>query len=209
MKQYKLYLFDFDGTLFDSFGALDYVFDSAFSAVGVQIDHDRVDVYSRRPLEETYAELNAPLDKLNIFIAEIIRALDDKRSIKATKTFHDTLDFLKYCKNHSIKIGIVTSNSVLHVKNILNYFNIPEDTFCVYVGSDMEKSTKPSPKPILKALEILNYQDSLDDVIYVGDAENDCLAGKNANIDYILINRSNKPYLGPYRSIDSLLDLFK
>ena len=37
MERYKLYLFDFDGTLADSFEALAMVFRRSFEAVGIKI----------------------------------------------------------------------------------------------------------------------------------------------------------------------------
>ena len=98
MKRYKLYLFDFDGTLFDSHYSLEDVFYGAFKAIGVTIDKKETPRYARQPLPDTCREVNAPDDpeSIRIFIAEIRRLLDDKDILKKTKIFPETMEVLNY-----------------------------------------------------------------------------------------------------------------
>ena len=211
MKEFDTYLFDFDGTLVDSHYSLEDVFYGAFKAIGVTIDKKETPRYARQPLEDTCREVNAPQDKksVEIFISEIRRLLDDKEVLKKTRLYPETLEVLKYFNDHNIPVGIVTSNNANHVKDVLNFFNIPLDTFSIYVDSDEISETKPSPKPLLRALEKYGPIDPKD-VCYVGDALNDAIAAERAKVEPILLDRDNAyPSENKYIKIVDLRDLIR
>jgi len=211
MQKYKLYLFDFDGTLVDSHHSLEDVFYGAYKAIGVTIDKTNTPRYARQPLEVTSKEVNAPDDpkSIEIFISEIRRLLDDKEVLKKTRLYPETLEVLKYFNDNNIPVGIVTSNNAGHVKDVLDFFDIAHDTFSIYVDSDEIRETKPSPKPILRALEKFGPID-LKDVCYVGDALNDALAAERAHVTPILLDRDNSyPSEKKYIKIVDLRDLIK
>ena len=209
MKRYKLYLFDFDGTLFDTSKALNMVFKVSFAKVGTTVTDDQITWLSRVPLFEAYEELGCPSDaaSVKLFIDTINASVDSKESINLTELFHDTAEFLKYAKKNDVHIGIVTSNNSNHVKDILNHFNIPADSFDVIVGNVEAPTPKPDPLPINVALKMANYQGDLKDVIYVGDSHNDCLAAINAGVDHLLLDRHSNSTEN-FEKIKSLLDLF-
>ena len=87
MKTYDLYLFDFDGTLVDSLDSLVDVFVLSFREIGIEIDVNNVQRYMRIPLEETYAEVNAPWDKAAEFEKAIRYYLNDIDVLKKTKIY--------------------------------------------------------------------------------------------------------------------------
>ena len=81
------------------------------------------------------------------------------------------------------------------------------DFFAVLVGNREAPNPKPSPEPILKALEMINYQGDKKDVCYVGDSINDCIAAINAGITPILLDRDDEYLDAPYLRIKSLREL--
>ena len=68
MKQYRTYLFDFDGTLVDSHDSLVKVFKDSYAVVGVDVPENVVLRLMRIPLKQGYEELNAPMDETSIKI---------------------------------------------------------------------------------------------------------------------------------------------
>lgn len=209
MKKYKLYLFDFDGTLFDTSKALDMVFKVSFGKIGTIINDDQITWLSRVPLPEAYKELNCPDDEetRKLFIDTINESVDSEESINMTELFDETTEFISYVRENDIRIGIVTSNNANHVKDILNHFDIPIETFSIIVGNVEAPIPKPNPMPIQVALKMANYDGNLDEVIYVGDSHNDCLSAINSHIDYYLLDRHGNSK-EPYKKIKSLMDLF-
>ncbi len=208
MKQYDLYLFDFDGTLVDSLKSLVDVFVLSFRAIGIEIDEKNVQRYMRIPLEETYAEVNAPWEKADEFEKAIRFYLNDLEVLKKTEIFPETIYFLKALHDMGKEFGIVTSNNEKHVIDVLNLFNIPVEWFCIFVDSDKVRETKPSPKPLLYALEELNYLDKKDKVVYVGDGMNDMVSANRCGIDAILIDRVDEfSESEGYHKVHNLFDI--
>lgn len=207
MRKYKLYLFDFDGTLFDTSRGLYYVFKEAFKVADVDIKKEDVTYLSRVPLSESYVKFGGNKDKISEFSKRILEALDEDESIETTIKFPEIDDLLALFKNNHIDVGIVTSNNKPHVLKILRYLNIDPALFKVIIGSDICDETKPSPKPILMALD--NYQNKVlkSDVVYVGDSINDVLAAKNAGIEYFLLDRK-KNSNAEFPRINNLMELF-
>jgi HAD superfamily hydrolase (TIGR01549 family) len=207
MKKYKLYLFDFDGTLVDSFPSLYVVFKDAYDAVGITITNDDIPQLSREPLAYGYFRLGGKPEDGKKFGQVLEEALDSVEALELTKIFPETLSMIEALKKEGVSIGVVTSNKVKHVHEVLNFFNIPLDTFDVYVGNEKVKNSKPHPEPILKALELYGEIDNKD-VVYVGDAINDTISANEAGIDAVLIDRINAfNESEKYIKIENLLEL--
>ena len=192
MEKFSTYLFDFDGTLVDSHDSLVKVFDGSYKAVGVSVPEGYVLRLMRIPLEQGYKELSGPDDELSkkIFEEHIIRLLDDPEVLKATKIYHDTISSLNSLKSRGATLGIVTSNNVKHVREVLHFLDIDESLFSIIIGNKETKKHKPNPDPIYKALELLSV--SKDGVCYVGDALDDKKAALNADVTPVLLDRDHQ-----------------
>ena len=181
----KLIIFDFDGTLIDS--APDLVdsinemlkelnlkeapFKEAIKWIGngslklVEralryngIEDEKFLEKAHKVFKEKYKHSNAKKTKLYPFAKEL-------------------LDSLKY-KN----LALITNKPDEYIKPILKKFDI--DVFDFILGGDFEYK-KPSPIPLLKALEYFNVKPN--EAIMIGDSKNDILAAKNANIKSIAV----------------------
>ena len=210
MKKFKYYLFDFDGTLINSFPSLYLVFKKAYEEVGVTIQNEDVPYLSRVPLFEGYERFHAPNDKESIekFVRAITEWLDSEEALVLTELFHDSLEFFYYIETNNIPCGIVTSNRIKHVKEVLEYFSIDPNIFKVIVGNELTSKSKPDPEPINVALDLLKYEGDRKDIVYIGDSYNDCLAGINAGTSILLLDRGDNQD-SEYPTITSLMELFR
>lgn len=208
MKDYNVYLFDFDGCLVDSLESMEYIYLSAFEKVGLKAKKEEVIGYMREPLDKTFLDRGGKIEDYPEFVKWIIFYLDDKKSILATKLFDDTLKIIDFLKKKNKKIGIITSNSTKHVLEVLEHLNIDKNIFDVIVAYDSTKKHKPDPDPVLKGLELLNAQAN-NEAVYVGDALDDMKAGKGAGIDTILIDRFGDHNDYKETKIVSLMELVK
>ena len=207
MQKFQLYLFDFDGTLFDTLPSSKYVFRKAYENIGFQFSEDDVLGFTREPIPDSYARLGAPKEKFNSFMEDIEKYVNSQESVNLTGIYDDTYDTIIDLRMDEADLGIVTSNNVPHVRDILKKFDMQKDFFAVLVGNREAPNPKPSPEPILKALEMIGYKGDKKDVCYVGDSLNDCISAVNAGIVPILLDRDGEYKDVPYQTIKSLKEL--
>ena len=210
MQKFQLYLFDFDGTLFDTLETSKYVFRKAYEFLGIKLNEEEVLQFTREPIPISYKRMNAPLEKYDAFMAQIEKYLNTtQESIDLTDIYDDTYDTIIDLRMDEADLGIVTSNNVPHVRDILRKFDMQKDFFTVLVGNREAPNPKPNPEPILKALEMINYKGDKKDVCYVGDSLNDCLSAVNAGVVPILLDRDDEYKDAPYQTIKSLKELLE
>ena len=210
MKKYRIYLFDFDGTILNTFDSLEYVFRYAYEKIGVKYDPAWTIEFSRIPLNVGYEKIGAPKEKWKEFVSYIDPALDSKEALESNSLFPETMEFIAHLRKEKLFAGIVTSNNKKHVLDVFKIFNIPDDTFGLYIGNKECHHFKPHPDPILKALEALNYKGDKSDVVYIGDGLNDTISANEAGVDAVLVDRENNfPASEKYIKISSLMELFE
>ena len=191
MKRYSLYLFDFDGTLMDSFDSLGYIFKESFLACNIKIKDEDIPYLSRVPLSVGYEKMGGKKEDIPTYIDLIKEKLYSVEALHMTRVYDDALHMFKYFKKNNIPFGVVTSNEISHVKDVMDFLGLDFNMFSVVVGSDICKKIKPLPDPILMALELMHYEGDLEDVIYVGDSVNDYMSAVNAKITPMLIVRDD------------------
>ena len=211
MQKFQLYLFDFDGTLFDTLASSVYVFKEAFKRKDVELKEEDILHYTRVPIPETYRKIVPSFkeEDINPFLDMITELVNSNESNKRISIYEDTYDFVLDLKMSEAILGIVTSNNEKHVKDVLKMFDMDFGLFDVIVGNETVKETKPDPTPILTALKRIQEPFTLDEVVYVGDAINDVLAAQNAGIDGIILDRHNEYAKEKYTRIQTLEELLK
>ena len=207
MKQFLLYLFDFDGTLFDTLPSSQYVFKKAYENIGININVNDVIGWTREPIPDSYQRMGAPKEKFVSFMNDIEKYVNSQESVNLTEIYPDTYDTILDLKMVEADVGIVTSNNAPHVRDVLKKFDMQTGFFDVIVGNQEAPTPKPDPEPILKALKMIKYQGDKQAVCYVGDSINDCLAAVNTGIVPILLDRLDEYQDAPYLRIKSLKDL--
>ena len=207
MQKFQLYLFDFDGTLFDTLPSSKYVFRKAYEGLGMTLDEEEVLGFTREPIPDSYQRKGAPKEKFDAFMEDIEKYVNSQESVNLTGIYDDTYDTIIDLRMLEADLGIVTSNNVPHVRDVLRKFDMQNDFFKVLVGNREAPNPKPSPEPILKALEMINYQGNKKEVCYVGDSLNDCLSAVKAGIVPILLDRSDEYADSSYQRIKSLKEL--
>ena len=153
--------------------------------------------------------MGAPQELFNDFMKDIDKYVNSQKSVDLIEIYDDTYDTIIDLKMLEADLGIVTSNNVPHVRDVLKKFDMQSGFFNVLVGNQEAPNPKPSPEPILKALEMINFKGDKKDVCYVGDSFNDCLAAINAGVVPILLDRDGEYANSPYQTIKSLAELLK
>ena len=173
----RVVLFDWDGTLLDSFDADTRAYSAMFAALGIPwtsrdlaryYHPDWYRVYRAAKLHRSQWE---HADKIwrEAYSKENPRLLPGSRRVLRVLAKRFTL-------------GIVTSGDGNRVRLQLRNLNLAE-TFAVCVCSEDANQKKPHPAPLLKALELL--QADPNECVYVGDSPQDIEMARRARVRVI------------------------
>jgi pyrophosphatase PpaX len=114
-----------------------------------------------------------------------------KKYMGLAKLLPHAIELLKYLKQNSLIIGLITNNSHAELKQFLRYFKIGK-YFDITIGIENKK-----PKPSNEMFKAFVKKAKLKprEIIYVGDSNYDIIACKKAKIRIILNTRMHKAKL--------------
>ncbi len=208
MKQYDNYLFDADGTLFDTVDLICTCFQYvAGKYAGKTMDRRTIINGIGLPLKsQLITHLGAELDHAHIlddYLQYQLSIMHDSIGL-----FPHVIETLEKLKDAGKKLAIVTSRrrfsmeTILRTTDTAGYFDVlvtPEDTV----------RHKPDAEPALKAIALLGADKS--STVFTGDALYDICSGASAGIDTIFVKWSQAPVsslpVAPTWAIDSLQEL--
>jgi len=188
MKSYNTYLFDADGTLFDTADLVCNCFQYvAQKYTSISLARQAILSGYGLPLKgQLIKQLGDDLDideVLEDFISYQMQILEDN-----IRPFPGVLRTLKTLKQAGKKLAIVTSrkrysmNRILEITDTAQYFDTlvnPEDTTL----------HKPNAEPALLAISRLGSDKA--NTVFIGDSQYDILSGNAAGIDTVIVGWSH------------------
>jgi len=175
MKRYKLAIFDFDGTLADSFPWFIGIINDVADKFGFRrVEKDEIETLRGADTRRIVKELKIPAWKMPL----VARYMQKKmaQDIAAISLFPGIDQALKELASKGIRLAIVSSNSAENVKIVLG----PETAQMIeyYVcGADLFGKSRKFSK-VLRQSGI-----SAAETICIGDEIRDLLAAREAKID--------------------------
>ncbi len=179
------FLFDLDGTFFDTASDLAFALNLLLEKY-----HRAPQPFSKiRPIASTGAK---GLIKLGFAItdadAELPRLREEFLQIYdqyltfSTQLFAGMEAVLEYIEKTGLRWGIVTNKPSYFARKLLKHFQLDSRCACL-IGGDMVPRSKPAPDSLLMACQLLNIMPETS--VYIGDAESDIKAAKQANMHSI------------------------
>ncbi len=169
----KYIVFDFDGTVADTFETIKEIVKSEFKDISDE------DFESLR-----YQGISGMLKKKNIHIWElpkiVLRVTSKMKNKEDVKLFPDVLETLRVLSK-SYKLGIVSSNSKENIIQNLKKHDV--HNLFDFVNSNSSIFGK---QRVLKKM-CAEYQINPSEVIYVGDEDRDIVAAKKIKIKNIAV----------------------
>jgi len=133
------------------------------------------------------AELTGKIKKTDDIVEKMTKEFVDfySKNIFIESTLKNgVLNFLSWCKENSISMGVCTNKQEHLSIDLLKKIKI-YDFFDYVAGGNTFKYNKPDPKHLIDTVEIIGG--NIKKTIMIGDSETDSNASKNANIPFVLI----------------------
>jgi pyrophosphatase PpaX len=193
MKEYNWYLFDADGTLFDTTGLICACFmntakvtegrslvpEKVISNIGMTL-RDQMEVHFGKLTDEEFARRRSIHMEYQMSVY--------KEYLKPFTGIHEGLKKLQAAGKHC---AIVTSRMMPSIQIFLEHTSL-DRYFDFLITPELTKKHKPHPEPVFKALELMNA--TAEKTIFVGDATFDIECGNGAGVDTAFVSWSaNSP----------------
>ncbi len=190
MKDYQFYLFDADGTLFDTTEMIWRCFEHSFK-------HFNKPMVSQ---DMVYSNIGLPLrGQLEVYLGEVTdQFFEDYKKVHMgyqlsifrdyIRLFPGVAETVQLLKLKGKKLGVVSSR----LKPSLEMFLLETKIlglFDVIISPEETLKHKPNPEPALKAMEMLGCSEPSEG-LFVGDASFDIECGASAGTDTAFVNWS-------------------
>ena len=179
-KNFKCVIFDLDGTLINSgpdlLNSLNYVLSqNNLNRIDKNVIGNLVGGGAEAMIRKGYTHLNAILDEKKIpFLVNLFIDHYYKNCTRETTLYDGVLDILKFL-NEKTYICLCTNKKQFLAEKILEEFEV-NNFFNYILGSDGKTPLKPEIEMPKKCLD--KFQLLADQVVFVGDSENDILPAK-------------------------------
>lgn len=189
MREYALYLFDFDNTLFDTRCGIEAILREALPVLGVEYGPDSFDECLGLTMDQVYDRyMGDDRSRYRDFERSFMSVVMSDAYLGAPP-FSETARVLESLRARGKRIGVVSGKKAYKIVNLLRANGLdgyPETV----VGFDETERHKPLPDPILKGMS--SFDVPKDETVYVGDSPNDAMAAEAAGVDCVIVDRHNQ-----------------
>lgn len=189
MREYALYLFDFDNTLFDTRCGIEAILREALPVLGVDYGPDSFDECLGLTMDQVYDQyMGDDRSRYRDFERSFMSVVMSDAYLGAPP-FPETARVLESLRARGKRIGVVSGKKAYKIVNLLRANGLdgyPETV----VGFDETDRHKPFPDPILKGMSFFDVPK--DETVYVGDSPNDALAAEAVGVDCVIVDRHNQ-----------------
>ena len=187
MKQYKLYIFDLDGTLLDSDKMLIETFHylyRKYKPADYVIDDNKIITFSGPQIRDTLLKEFPELDQEKMLKEWRVESV--KNYPKFTKLFPGSIELLSTLVEKGIPTAIYTNKHRFATDEAFKLFGISKLNLYSLAGDETPK-LKPEPDGIFECMKHFDITDK-SEVIYIGDTVYDYDTAMNAGVDFGLVD---------------------
>lgn len=175
----KLIIFDLDGTLIDT---SNLILKSLYNVISLYIKINKEQLRSQirfspyKVIKSYTGDLEMKTKMRNFW------NFYNKNIESEVNVYPDIIKLLRKLEQKIYGMGIVTSLVKRYAKKLINYYL--KFQFDILITYNDTRKHKPDPEPLILARNEYLRRKGINNLsaIYIGDSENDIIAGKNANL---------------------------
>ena len=190
-KDIKLIIFDFDGTLADTYEHIINTNQAAMEAMDYPVrDEEAIRATIGLPLEAGIRALypDLPEEALPQWCATYRRIFDVYKTQYLPVLFPEVKETLEWLRDKGFVLTVASSRQSVSLNAFLRDLGILP-CFRYVLGADNVSRAKPDPEPVLKTLRDLGYL--ADETLVVGDMPVDILMGSRAGAGTVGVTYGN------------------
>ena len=211
---FKLVIFDFDGTLADTRKLIVICKQEIMRELGIRVLNEEecastIGLSAVTGFRQSYPDMSEEM--IDKCVAMYRARFEEKKLEIPPDLFTGVAETLEALKEKGIICTIASSRNSKSLKGFLSLMDI--DKYFPYVlGGDDTELLKPHPEPVLKTLKDLDIR--AEDTLVVGDMPYDVLMGKNAGtyacgVTYGNSSRDELVRSGADYIVDNMADILK
>lgn len=186
ISPFNVVLFDLDGTLVDTAPDLGFALNALLKQEGLtSLDHALirpVASHGSGGLLKLGFGINSDDARYRSLQQRFLQIYADNLS-RESALFIGMQKVLDTLTANEIRWGVVTNKPAFLTDPLMQQLNLTEQAACI-VSGDTTAFSKPHPAPIHHACELLAVSPA--DCVYIGDAQRDIEAAKNANMRAVI-----------------------
>lgn len=186
MRDYDLYLFDFDNTLYDTSEGIREILRHALSIVGVPYSESLFGELIGMDMRQIFDHVVGDPSLFDAYKDEFMRIVATDVYMSGVP-FPETAEVLRELKARGKHIGIVSGKMRYKIVNLLERDGLSDIPECIVGLMETEKH-KPDAEPILYGMSFFDMPAS--EILYIGDSPNDAGCARNAGIDCAIVDRT-------------------
>jgi phosphoglycolate phosphatase len=175
--RYPLYIFDFDGTLADTRGAVVATYNATLRALGLDEQPPaRIAHLMGLPLGTTFERVGVPEAAVAQAVAEY-RRLFPTTGTPLVAPFEGVRETLAHLQEAGAVLSVASSRGRDSLRALLDGLRL-SDSFRLVLGEEDVERKKPEPEAVLRTLDALGFD--RDEAVVVGDTVYDLQMGRAA-----------------------------
>jgi phosphoglycolate phosphatase len=186
MSEYDVIIFDLDGTLTDPKIGITKSVQYALSKFGInECNVNNLDKFIGPPLLESFRKYYFPKDSKARKAVEYYREYFTESGIYENKVYPGIPNLMKQLQNSEKQLIVATSKPTIFAERILKHFGLSE-YFSSVVGSNLD-CTRTLKDEIIQHILSESYGIQRQNMVIIGDREQDIIAANNNEIDSIAV----------------------
>ncbi len=175
-------IFDFDGVLVDSVAGYVKAVQHVLQSNGIKTTDEELKTHLGEDMVQVfvgYASKAGRVEDAPKLTAEFHRIVSESGFNSGIRLFDGASEVLAELKKRGFLLALASGTHNHFLKQFADALKIT-GYFNVILGSEDVKNCKPDPEIVQKAAELLGVKP--EEALYVGDAKNDVMAAKAANV---------------------------